>query len=117
MGELTTGTHPIKACDVHFAKGNKKQIVIVLRSSKTHSEADEPQKITIRGKVDANKDFKHCPFQALRIFLQMRGCYYEDDEPLFTYRDGTPVKPFQLLFRRVLKQMIKKIGLDDHLYD
>ena len=36
IGEITQSPHVIKACDVHLAK-NKKKVMFVLRSSKTHT--------------------------------------------------------------------------------
>ena len=46
VGEITSGDHVIKACDVQLAD-NKDKVLIILRSSKTHSVADFPQSITI----------------------------------------------------------------------
>ena len=39
VGELTDSRHVLKACNVHMAK-NKKKILLVLYSSKTHGRAD-----------------------------------------------------------------------------
>ena len=44
IGELAEGTNPVKACDIHIAS-NKRKILIVLYTSKTHSEATYPQQI------------------------------------------------------------------------
>ena len=46
IGELVLGNHPIKVVDVHDGR-NKDKIQIVLRTSKTHAEADLPQVIKI----------------------------------------------------------------------
>ena len=45
-GELTSGTHPVLACDTHIVK-NKMKIQLLLRSSETHSTFDNPQRVTI----------------------------------------------------------------------
>ena len=46
VGEVTSGTHPIKAHDVQIA-GNKSKLRFILRSSKTHGLYNKPQIITI----------------------------------------------------------------------
>ena len=46
IGKLTYSCHVVKAANVHIAK-NKCKILVVLYSSKTHSEAVRPQKIRI----------------------------------------------------------------------
>ena len=51
VGEITLGTHPIFAANVHTAK-NRRKFVMVLKTSKTHSSADLPQKITIISKEE-----------------------------------------------------------------
>ena len=46
IGEVTTGDHPVKAVDVHVGS-NKKKLLFILRTSKTHGLGDKPQKIKI----------------------------------------------------------------------
>ena len=46
ISELTSGTHPVRACDVHLAV-NKKKFLFVLLTSKTHGKGNKLQKIRI----------------------------------------------------------------------
>ena len=49
IGELTSGSHPVKVNDVHIAR-NKNKFLFVLHTSKTHSEGSGPQSIKISSK-------------------------------------------------------------------
>ena len=118
VGKLTSGSHPIKAKDVHVAV-NKDKILIVLYSSKTHNKADRPQKIKIQGNSEFNNHElklrrKFCPFKEVREYLQLRGDYGNDQEPFFIFRDGNAVKPYHT--RIVLKQCLNALGLNSALY-
>ena len=68
IGELTAGTHSILACNVLTAK-NKNKIQLVLKTSKTHAEANYPQKVTIvknvteESKCTSSKSNKYCPYE------------------------------------------------------
>ena len=46
VGEITAGSHPIKASDVHIAE-NKNKVMFILRSSKMHGEYAAPQIVKI----------------------------------------------------------------------
>ena len=46
VGELTSGTHPIRVADVYLAD-NKKKILFILRTSKTHWLDSKPQQVTL----------------------------------------------------------------------
>ena len=105
IGELATGDHPVKLEDIYVAD-NKKKAILVLRTSKTHTLADKPQKITI-GEADAHindRDTRYCPFYLLNNYFNER-LTISNYGPLFVFLDGSPVKPEQ--FRFVLKTMIK----------
>ena len=120
IGELTTneGKHTVKAADVHMAL-NKKKLLIVLYSSKTHSKASRPQKI----KIIANKDEKtgsyahrhFCPHTLIHNFIEVRGSYDSIHEEFFVFRDRKPVSSDNA--RTVLRKLIKNIGLNEKLYD
>ena len=99
IGELTTGSHPIKASNVHIAQ-NKNKILIVLYSSKTHGKESRPQRIKITANEKGCKGF-FCPFRISRKYLEMRGDYFSDDDPFFIFKDQTPVPPKHV--RAVLK--------------
>ena len=47
IGELTLGSHPVLANDVHIGM-NKEKMLFVLHTSKTHGKGSKPQKIKIQ---------------------------------------------------------------------
>ena len=49
MGELTSGDHPVLAKDVHLGL-NKRKVLFILRTSKTHWKNERPQSIKISSK-------------------------------------------------------------------
>ena len=53
ISEVAEGPHAIRATDVHIAQ-NKKKILFVLRSSKTHGKDVKPQFVKISGDGDLN---------------------------------------------------------------
>ena len=114
IGELTTGTHPILALDVHIAR-NKNKILFVLRTSKTHGKGNKPQmvKISSSGNHEAFAE-NCCSFGIIQEFIDIRGSCIRADEPLFVFSDRTPVQPNNM--RNILKKMIKNIGLDPNVY-
>ena len=114
--ELTYSQHVIKAKDVHLAR-NKRKLLLVLYSSKTHDCGMRPQKI----KITANKTVRYynnrnfCPFNLMRDYIDCRHCYEKDAEQFFVFNDRKPVQAEQA--RKVLKNCLRKIGLDENLYD
>ena len=50
VGEMTASDHVVKACDVHVVT-NKKKMMFVLHTSKTHTRASKPQIIKIVASV------------------------------------------------------------------
>ena len=122
VGELAQGTHTLRAKDVHVATNTKKRkMKMILYSSKTHGKNNRPQSVKIEGNVHltAEKNSKktcYCPYACLSEFLVLRGDYLELDDQLFVFSDGnTPVKPRHV--RKVLKEILKSMGLDNTLYD
>ena len=115
VGEITAGTHVIKAKDVHIGS-NKNKILFILYSSKTHNIGGKPQKIKI-SQNDNSKNGKRffCPFNLARQYLQHRGNYVEDNEQFFIFRDRSPVTPEQ--FRSTLRCALQRVNLDSLLYD
>ena len=86
VGEIIQSPHTIKAKDVHKAE-NKRKILIQLKTSKTHSESDKPQIIILMPiqKYDLrNKERAFCPYATLMVYMNMRGDFETDDEPLFS---------------------------------
>ena len=111
ISELCKGPHALKACDVfvNYAQG---KLLLVLRSSKTHSRADIHKEIRINSTM--KKQNKFCPVKSTSQFLQIRGDYEDEHEQLFVFRDGTPVTSGQ--FRNVLKHSLKSAGLNKDYY-
>ena len=119
VGELTSGgEHTIAAKDIHVA-ANKDKILVVLYSSKTHHRGSRPQIVKISSLLDerSGKYRKRffCPFQLMRNYMQVRGDYDTDVEPLFVFGDGAAVKPRHA--RKILRKMIKIIGLNEYNYN
>ena len=124
IGEIavTASGHTLKAKDIHLAV-DKKKLLLVLYSSKTHGKAETPQQI----KIEANnysiynryqkslKGRKYCPFIIINHYLKIRGGYREDDDSLFVFQDYQSLQPAQ--FRKVLKRCIQQLGLNKDLYD
>ena len=107
IGELTSGSHPIKAADVHIAQ-NKDKMLFILHSSKTHGKESRSQRIKISRNVDKRKNF-FCPFAASREYLALRGNYVNDADPFFVFGDNSPVQPYQN--RKVLKNCLLAMNL------
>ena len=106
VGELTKGSHPVLARDIHIAL-NKKKILFILHSSKMHWKNSKPQQVKITSTNMSNGDKNKaigrsrtveerdlpCPYAILRQFLQIRGAYSDQKEPFFVFADKSPVKP------------------------
>ena len=122
VGELTLGSHTMKACNIHVGN-NKDKIQIVLYTSKTHGQESRPQKIKISAvegvcngtKGTSNKQKFLCPFQAVISFMKIRGSYLEYSEQFFVFADKSPVKPHH--FRTTLRSLLDNLNLDSSLYD
>ena len=117
VGEVTLSQHVLKAKNVHVAK-NKDKILLVLYSSKTHDKANKPQKIMITSNLIektgryATRFF--CPFALMRKFLDVRGGYQMDNEPLFVFRGNNPVTPMHAC--TLLKTVLNNLGLNHTSY-
>ena len=120
IGELTQGDHCIKARNIHSAI-NKKKILIVLYTSKTHGKESHPQRVKIstldnkdKGGLKKNKRF-FCPFALMNNYLKIRGGYKNECEQLFVFRNAVEVvKPFHVW--AVLKNCLSRLGIDSSLY-
>ena len=115
IGEVADGEHSILARNVHIAT-NKKKIMLVLYSSKTHDPSSRPQKIKISAlKMNEKDRFKHfCPFNLMKRYMKLRGDYHKINENFFVFRGGNPVP--QQIVRMVLSQALKNLGFDERLY-
>ena len=86
IGELTTGSHPIKAKDVHISD-TKDKMLIILFSSKTHGRDSNPQEIKISGSRNSQQMLVgqkyFCPFKLGRDYQTIRGGYFHESDPYF----------------------------------
>ena len=118
IGELTSGSHPIKAKDVHISD-EKDKMLFILYSSKTHGIESRPQEIKISGKTCSNKldigQKYFCPFKLGREYQTIRSGYYHKSDPYFVFSDGSFVRPRHV--RTVLRQILRSLNLNDKLYD
>ena len=115
VGEVTTGTRPVKAKDVHVSH-NRDHVLLILHSSKMHGKESLLQKIKIcaTNHVLLRQKF-FCPFQLIADYMSIRGIYETNEEPLFIFVDRSPVKPDH--FRTVLKIQLERLQLDSTLYN
>ena len=111
VGELTTSEHVAKAVNVHVAT-NKQKILVILYTSKTHGLGNRPQKIKISAQGCKNIIF--CLFMLMRNFIRIRGGYQNTDEPLFIFREKSPVTALHV--RKLLSLSLNRMGLDSSLY-
>ena len=68
VGEISTGSHPIPACEGM----NRFKIQLILRSSRTPTRANQSQKVTIEKDVTKQQlsADKYCPYEILNITLK-----------------------------------------------
>ena len=116
VGEITHGNHTIKAKDVHKSNDRNK-LMLILYSSKTHSRANRPQKIRINRVRNPTRGFSRFffPVTVALDYIDLRGGRLNEHEEFLIFSDRRPLKPDQL--RKVMRTMIKALGLDPALYD
>ena len=121
IGELTYSPHAIRAKDIKIATKRDK-IKLTLYTSKMHGKESKPQEIKIAGidspsiaNVVNYKQRFFCPFKITSEFLAMRGPYLNDEDQLFTFRDGSPVKPAHV--RQLLKTILKRLNFNSSHFD
>ena len=113
VGEMGYSRHVLKAKDVHEAR-NKKEMLIVLHSSKTHNTNMAPQKIRVY-RSDRESTSFFCPVKTLKDYIVLRGTRASDDEQFFVFPDKSPVTPDHI--RSELRESIRRLNLDEKLYD
>ena len=125
VGEVASGSHPIYATDVHIGH-NKKKIMFILHTSKTHWKDMKPQIVKIYNYKSGQEDKavkayatgsggSFCPYQILRDYSNCRPSCKSITEPFFVFRDRSPVKPEQI--HSVLKSTLQMAGFEPKLYD
>ena len=120
VGELTLSQHVVKVNDVHIGI-NKKKLLFVLHTSKTHGKNVKPQMVKIcstshnaKRNIDKRKRL-FCPFRLLQEYITARKGLKSLDEPFFVFHDRSPVTANH--FRTTLRASIKAIGLNESLYN
>ena len=117
VGEVTMSPHAVKACDVQIGT-NKRKLMFILRSSKTHTKGMHPQIIKIAS-INGNNIRKrnnnpYCPFKLLHSYLRQRSESWDSEELFFVFKDRTLVHPHH--FRETLKEMIRKAGFNERFF-
>lgn len=110
VGELTNSPHQIKAENVHWTK-NRTKLVVLLESSKTHTNTQKPQRVTIPGN-EALKQF--CPVKLLSQYFEIRDNDH-NNPALFVLQGGQPISAY--MFRNCLQKILHNIGVDSSLYN
>ena len=113
IGELAKGSHPVRAKDIHCGK-NKRKVLIILFTSKTHGLESYPQQIRIWADFEL-RNITYCPFKITSEFSNLRGGYMHDFEQFFIFQDRSPVLPAHV--RSILRKALNRAGLDSSLYD
>ena len=124
VGEVTSSQHVIKASDVHVGR-NIRNLMFVLRSSKTHSTSDHPQIIKVSHQQAVpqssfaysypNVNINHnCPFKIIRTCAEIRRSFKSKEEQFFVFSNKDPVTAAHA--RNILKLMLIENGLDSSLY-
>ena len=122
VGEITKNPHTVKAVDVHIAE-NKKKLLFVLRSSKTHNLGDLPQMIKITSLESNSSSLQtescgclklSCSYDILHHYIELREGIQNVNEPFFIFRDSTAVNSHQLC--KTLKIILDLSGFDSSKY-
>ena len=109
VGELTKSDHAVKAEDVHVGL-NKKKILFILKSSKTHGKYALPQEIKICS-TSLTKEPKsksrdrseiYCPYEILRNYVIKRSDNNDNSDQFFVHADGSAVTPMQMRIKLML---------------
>ena len=116
IGELALGPHTLRASDV-YNNNVKRKLLLLLHSSKTHGRDTAPQRIKIAAtRSSGSYSNAYCPFDITHKYMAFRGGgYVTDNDKFIVLPDGQPISPQQV--RKVLRQTLKAVGLDNTLYD
>ena len=125
VGELTYSPHVITVKNTHVAT-NKKKVLFILETSKTHNKGDKPQRVKIsstpttavvssKASIKIKDHEKNCPFTLIKTYVGMRPDAVTLNEPFFVFLDRSPVTPNHA--RSTLKSMIHNIGFYETLYN
>ena len=118
IGEIAEGKHLVKDSDMHLAM-NKRKLLFILRSLKTHDVNVEPQSVKIAStkmkksvtkQMDGADVKQFCPCHLIQTYLAARGKYYSSNESFFILPDHSAVK--QQTFRITLQKCLALAGFE-----
>ena len=107
------GCHAVKARDAHISE-EKRKILMLLHTSKTHGRNKKPQEIRIAADKKGGTRMQYNPIDITIEFAKSRGSYVTPNEHFFAFRNNSPVKPRQV--RSMLAKCLKNLGLNHKLY-
>ena len=124
IGELTTGTHPIRVTDVHVGE-NKNKVLFVLRTLKTHWLDSKLQFVKLMSVplknaeqhmhiIPSMGEWYFCPYELVERFISYRPKYKNVTDPFFVFSDHSPVTAHNA--RSTLKLMLTQMRLDSDKY-
>ena len=113
----TEGSHTIKVLDVHAAT-NKKKLLFVLRSSKTHGYYTHPQLVKITSSA-MGMELAHkpgfCPYHIINSYIKVWPKYHSDSEQFFIFQDFSSVTGSHMC--TTLHTFLQKLQLNENLYN
>ena len=118
VGEITSGSHPMKVSDVQVGF-NKKKLKFTLRMSKTHGKYSHPQIIKITSSTPhSHKEIRNqndfCPYEIIRSYCRARPGFETKQEPFFIFSNNSSVTPGHM--RNTLCTILKECGKDPALF-
>ena len=123
VSEITKSNHILLVQDVHSAI-NKKKLLFILRSSKTHNKSNKPQliKITSEAKnIEGKNRNEHqtrqttfCLYDLINNYISCRPGFASCTEQFFVFSDKSPLHPYHM--RSTLKLLLKTSGFQDTAY-
>ena len=97
---------------------NKKKILFVLKTSKTHGLNKIPQLIKItamqKSGVEQKKNTPLCPFAQLNDYVSVRENCKSKTEPFFVFKDHSPIPAAEI--RKVLRLLLERLKFNPSLY-
>ena len=116
IGEMTKGPHCLLADNVHLAT-NKKKLLYILPSSKTHSKGEMLQMIKIASTPINSQKAKNsadCPYHIIQEYIDIRPEAASNKEQFFVFSDRSPICPVHL--RKMLKLLLIRIKIDPRVF-
>ena len=114
IAEVTQIQHALLARNVHIGL-NKRKILFIFLTSKTHTKGDKPQQVKICSSNSGQRITNaYYPFVILCRFIESRPMMANKNEQFFIYSNHTPLRQTQL--QKILVRALKDVGLDSKAY-